>query len=405
MWANERGSTLPLAAGVVLLVVVLLLAVLATAEMAVERVRQQTSADLAALAGANALCKSRQTARVIDFTIWARNTALDAMYLAAAIVSIASAGAGSEAFAVPLEFQKATIRPVELLEKSKSVVDGGAAFLAMGNSARIIKANGSQDHGLAVPLPLVGGRTRLSRRYIDLTKLITVYDRRIEIAVSQMERVLRDYELKKTELAKAGMDSDQINRTAEIQALLTKVRQTSGRVGGLTTQRNRRRRELAKLKANKTTANPGQDGVVAVVYHSSTIVPFTGVFGDVVTGDNLAVAAARVEDGPNNVIIGEEAVKNLLGKGLLGPAGARGAGRLMESVNLVGGKLRGMGRGYGPLGQHLHAVLEKLGLIPPALNESRPALARVDSVLSDTSQVYGVIQKWLALSKQRAKFR
>ncbi|MCK4268223.1 MAG: hypothetical protein KAX16_05285, partial [Actinomycetia bacterium] len=94
LWHDETGTTLPLFIGVIVLVFILLMTTLATTEMAIERTRQQSSADLAALAGANALSKATETKRVIDFSIWARNATLDALYLAAAIASISSAGAG-----------------------------------------------------------------------------------------------------------------------------------------------------------------------------------------------------------------------------------------------------------------------------------------------------------------------
>ena len=94
-----------------------------------------------------------------------------------------SAGAGAEAFAVPLEFQKATIKPIESLEKMRSLTEELGAFYSMANSRDLIRANSASDAGMAVPIPLVAGDNALGQRQSDLEKMIKVYDRRIEQAV------------------------------------------------------------------------------------------------------------------------------------------------------------------------------------------------------------------------------
>ena len=61
---DERGSTVPLVVGTIFVLILFLSAALAITAIARERVRQQATADMAALSGANAIAKSIETARV-----------------------------------------------------------------------------------------------------------------------------------------------------------------------------------------------------------------------------------------------------------------------------------------------------------------------------------------------------
>jgi hypothetical protein len=122
---------------------------------------------------------------------------------------------------------------------------------------------------------------------------------------------------------------------------------------------------------------------VAVVYHPSSPVPFSRPIGGVETGHNLALAAARVAEGPPEAVIGGQAVRNLLaGIGLE----KIGVDRLMGAVNVAGGKIRG-GDQFGPLGAYLKKALDGLGITPPPLTETRPALASVEAVLGEPSKL------------------
>lgn len=389
---NEAGSIAPLVVGFAMLVVFLTCAALATAEMAAERSRQQSSADLGALAGANALSKATDTTRLIDAAIYTRNVSLDVMYLAATAVSIASAGTGAEAFEVPARFQKATAEPVAALEKSKTVIGKTAVVYAIANGAVVIKANGG-DTGLAVPLPLTTGLQGPSQAQKDLKKEVDVYNTRIKISTSQMFEVMQAYKAKKDELRGEGLSDEEIRTHDEVKKLKGQVSRSTGRVGGQTSQRNRHQKALAALDKKSKVFAGGQTGVVAVVYHQSSSIPFTKPFGGLETGNNLALAAARVEDGPDDAVIGEEALSNLLTRAHLPAFAANGATRMMESLNIVGGRIRNLKNDYGLIGGYLGEVLDRLELTPPPLTETRPTLVSVDSVLVDGSEFYATMKQ------------
>jgi len=395
---SESGSITPLVVGVVLLVIVMTCAALATSEMAAERARQQNSADLGALAGANALSKATNTTRLIDGAIYARNVTLDVMYLAATVVSIASAGTGAEAFEAPAKFQEATEEPVAALEKSKTVIGETAVVYSIANGATIIKANGG-DSGLALPLPLLTGFRDASQAQKDLEREVAVYNARIKISTGQMFDTMQAYKEKVAELKSAGLSDAEIQNRGEIDKLKHQVRESTGRVGGQTSQRNRHQKKLAALRKNSGVFAGGQTGVVAVVYHRSSAIPFTDPFGGLETGDNLAVAAARVEDGPSEATIGEEALANLFARAHLPDAVANGVDRMMESLNIAGGKLRGLKQDHGPLGAYLSDALDTLDLMPPSLTETRPALASVDSVLKDSSELYALAGQAIVMAR------
>lgn len=395
---DEAGSTVPLVVGFVMLAVLLTCAALATAEMAGERARQQSNADLGALAGANALSKATDTTRLIDGAIYTRNVSLDVMYLAATAVSIASAGTGAEAFAIPARFQKATAGPVAALEKAKAVIGETAVLYTIANGASIIKANGG-DSGVAIPVPLIAGFQEPSQAQKDLRREVDAYNARIRISTAQMFEVMQAYREKKGELKTEGLSDEEIKNDDEIKRLKSRVSEYTGRVGGQTSQRNRHQKELAALNKKSAVFSGGQTGVVAVAYHRSSAIPFTKPFGGLKTGDNLAVAAAGVEDGPVEATIGEEALANLMSRAHLPAAAADSANWMMESLNIVGGKVRNLKNDYGPIGGYLGEALDALGLTPPPLTETRPTLAPVDSVLADGSKFYATMKQAGALIK------
>ena len=390
---REDGSTAILMVGVVLFLTVALFAGLATSEMAAERVRQQTSADLGALAGANALSKATQTTRLIDFSVWARNTTLDALYLAATGIAIASAGTGAEAFELPIEFQKTTEGPILKLEAAENTINETAVVYAIANGAIVIKANDSHNFGLAVPLELGSSTTPMSAAEVDLRRRIKVSEKRGEICGNKMKEAAKAYYAKKDELIRQGKSAQEIVDDPEVTALKHKVSQFSGGLGGNATQRNRLRKALEKLNKNKGKAFAGRDGVIGLVYHPSSRLPFSNLFGGIQTGDNAAIAAAAVVDGPPSATIGEEAIRNLL-KGARVPAeAADGLNWMAESINVVGDDMRNLEKRYGPIGGLIKKALSGLGLVPPPLTETRPALVSVDKTLSDSSKIYGLAKK------------
>ncbi len=389
---GERGSTVPLVVGTIFVLILFLFAALAITAIARERVRQQATADMAALSGANSIAKSMETARVIDGTIWARNVTLDAMYFAATLVTIGSAGAGAEAFAVPLRFQQVTIKPVEALERTRAGVERAAVTYAVLNSAAIVKANGANYSGVAIPFPLTPGESMLSQRQKDLKKMISVYGDRIDSAKKDFNKTAIDFEEKKASLHHEGLEENEIKNDPRYKGLLKRVREESGRVGGLTTQRNRRRNELARLARNEPFA-VGSDGVVAIVYHPSEDVPFSVALGTVSTGRNVAVAAATMVDGPETETIGDEAIRRLFDGMPAGTSVVGGVDALTDAVNLLGSAARELPQEYGPLGHWLYTALDRLGLVPPPLNEVRPALTNVEDVAGENS-VYKVIKEW-----------
>lgn len=389
---NETGTTLPLFIGMIVLVFILLMTTLATTEMAIERTRQQSSADLAALAGANALCKATDTKRVIDFSIWARNATLDALYLAAAIASISSAGAGSASFKVPLDFQKATIKPVEALERTKAAVVKSAMVYSAANGMSVVKANDKKNSGLVVPVPLFTEKSGPSQRQKDLTKMIATYEGRIDQSKGEMNEAILEYEEKKTQLLQDGLKKPAMKKDRDVRRLRSKVHETSGRVGGLMSQRNRRRRELDRLKNKDSGSGSLQDKVVAVVYHPSTLIPFTSMLGGIETGDNIAIAAAVVADTPDDMIIGEDAIKNLFSKNKALKVMSGGMGRILDSINLVGHKARRLESDYGVMGGYVGQALDKIGIMPPSITQTRPALISVEKAVADKNGIYKLIR-------------
>ncbi len=392
LWHNEAGTTLPLFIGVIVLVFILLMTTLATTEMAIERTRQQSSADLAALAGANALSKATETKRVIDFSIWARNATLDALYLAAAIASISSAGAGSASFKVPLDFQKATIKPVEALERTKAAVVKSATVYSAANGMSVVKANNKKNSGLVVPVPLFTEKSGPSQRQKDLTKMIETYEGRIDQSKGEMNDAVLEYEEKKTQLLRDGMKKPEMKKHRDVKSLRSKVHETSGRVGGLMSQRNRRRRELDRLKNTDSGSGSLQDKVVAVVYHPSTRIPFTSMLGGIETGDNIAIAAAVVADTPDDMTIGEEAIKNIFSKNRALKVTSGGMGRILDAINLVGHKARSLESDYGVIGGYIGQALDKIGIIPPSITQTRPALISVEKAVADKNGIYKLIR-------------
>ncbi len=392
IWRDETGSTLPLFIGIVLFSLVLLMVALATTEMTRERVRQQSSADLGALAGANSLSKANETARLIDFSVWARNVTLDALYLAAAIATIGSAGSGAAAFKVPLEFQKATIKPIEVLEKTRTAVCQAAKVHAAINGMSIIKANDQNNSGLVVPIPLTEGPLGLTQRQKDLGKMIETYGKRIDQAEGEMGDAIMKYENKKGELAGDGLEKKQISSDKTVKEMRARVHETSGRVGGLMSQRNRRRRELRGLDGKNGVAGL-QDKVLAAVYHPSTMVSFTPMLGGVKTGRNIAIAAGTVADGPPDATIGEEGIKELFSGNTALSYMGEGLNRILDSVNWIGNKAKGLGKDYGIIGSYVSKALDKIGVIPPSLTQTRPALIGVDEALKDESKIYDLLRR------------
>lgn len=390
---KERGSTTILAVGVVLLIFVALFAGLTTSEMATERVRQQTGADLGALAGANALSKATQTTRLIDFSVWARNTTLDALYLAATGIAIVSAGTGAEAFELPINFQKATDGPIFKLESARNVINETAVVYAVANGASVIRANDSHNFGLAVPLALGAAESPMSVKELDLRRRIKVSERRADISRNKMNKVGREYYAKKEELIRQGKSDKEVADDPEVAALKHKLHQFSGSIGGNSNYINVLRKKLGELDKGKGAAFAGRDGVIGLVYHQSSRLPFSHVFGGIETGDNVAIAAAAVVDGPPTATIGEEAIRNLLVGARVPPEAADGLNWMAESINVVGHDMRNLEKRYGPIGGIINKALGGLGLVPPPLTETRPALVSVDKTLSDSSKIYGLAKK------------
>ncbi|KKK88882.1 hypothetical protein LCGC14_2738680, partial [marine sediment metagenome] len=278
---------------------------------------------------------------LIDFSLWARNTTLDALYLAAAIATIGSAGTGASAFKVPLEFQKATIKPIEALEKTRAAVCQTVKIHAAANGMSIIKANDQNNSGLVVPIPLTESLLESTQRQKDLEKMIETYGSRIDQAKGEMGDAIIKYETLKEELADDGLDTKEMQKNATVKKLKARVHQTSGRVGGLMSQRNRRRRELRGLDGKNGVVGL-QDKVLAAVYHPSTMISFTPMLGGVKTGNNIAIAAGTVADGPPDETIGEEAIKELFSGNKTFSAMGDGLGRVLDAVNWIGQKGDGL---------------------------------------------------------------
>ncbi len=392
----DDGSVLPILLAVVLLAFVLLMVGLASAAMAREKTRRQASAEFTALAGAGSLAKATETVRIIDFSIWSRNMTLDAMYLAATVATIGTAGAGVEAFAVPLRFQRATIRPLESLEKAREVTRELAVVHALANSAAISEANSPGDKGIAVPVPLFVKQVGVSQRAQDLKNMIDSYDARIRQAKDELDETLRQRTELREVLDETRQSSAEIETNEEMVHVQRQVRERSGRVGGLTTQRNRRRKELAGLQAS-TPLTVGSKGVISVVWHRDKQIDFTALFGGLRTGNSVSFAGAQVLDAPPTVIIGERMIDETLSGHGAGRGVADGLSWLLESINLMGSKGRSLKKDYGVIGAFMQGALDKIGIIPPPINEVRPSLVDPEKVIGNRSKLLDLAKKALPL--------
>lgn len=378
---HQQAQTLPFVAAVIFLIFVVLLVSLAMSSVSLERTNQQAAADAASLAGANVLAKGVQLIKLVDFIVWMRNAVLETLYIAATIATIATLGSASALFEVPISFDKATQGAVIALERTKEVIKEITPIYAVGNSVAYLQANNANNYyGLAVPFPLDFSVSKPSAAEEVLKKKIEAKNRELIEARQAMADAWVDYYNRKNEL-----DKEEIATDVLLKRLKKEAEQASGRVGGLTAWRNRYVAELRRLEtARGRFFKAGQDGMVAIVFHESSPVPFGSFFSGSETGFNIAVSAAKVEEGEKNFVIGEEAINNLFSKvPVLGRVG-EALPWLLDALNIWGGNLRNLGNKYGIVGQFIGQALNRLNLVPPDITEVRPVLAGTQAVAKDT---------------------
>jgi len=394
---EQRAQTLPFVAGVILLIVVLLMVSLSISSLSVEETNQQAAADSAALAGANVLAKSTQTIEIINFIIWLRNIILDVLYAAVTIADIASLGSATGLYELPANFQAATGPAIDGLYSAKEAVKEIAPVYAVGNSIAYIQANNTNGYfGLAMPFPVDLNAVPPTAVERSLKGRIEERNHEIGSARQRMDKVWIEYYKRKNYLKNKGLSADEIRRDEKIIELLHEGRKKSGRVGGLTSSRNKWSRKLSALEAKRGKYfKAGQDGLVAIVVHKSTNIPFSSYFGGQKTGFNVAVAAAKAKGGKAGIVVGQEAIKNLFASTpVLSQAGGALAW-LLDALNIFGRKTESLGNKYGIVGRYFVKVLKKLNLVPPKITEMRPALTNTKAVTRNTidSQLGGLVGK------------
>ncbi len=394
---DQEAQTLPFVAGVILLIMALLMTSLAISSLSIESTNQQAAADSAALAGANVLAKSTQTIEIINFIIWLRNFILDVLYTTVTIADIASLGSVSGLYEIPVNFQTATSSAMDGLYEAKEVVKEIAPVYAVGNSIAYIQANNTNGYyGLAVPFPMRLQAPPPTAAERSLKGRIEARSREIGRARMVMDKVWIAYYQRKNYLKKQGLSADEIRRDEKIIELLRAGRKKSGRVGGLTSSRNKWSKELDALEAKRGKYfKAGQDGLVAIVVHQSTDIPFSSWLGGQKTGFNIAVSAAKVQSGGAGIVVGQDAIKNLFaGTPVLAQTGGA-LTWLLDALNIFGRKVDRLGGKYGFIGRYLVKGLKKINLVPPKITETRPVLTNTKKVTRNTidSQLGGLVGK------------
>lgn len=354
---------------------------LVVSSISLERTDQQATADSSALAGANALAKGIQTIKLINFIIWSRNITLEVLYIAAVIATIATLGSAYALFEIPLKFEKATQSAVAALEKAKQITKEITPAYAVGSSVAYIQANGDgNNYGIAIPFPLDFNVNVPSAEERQLKERIINEEHRLNDARALMADAWVTYYDRKNMLKK-----DEIVKDQQLKNLRKIAEDKSGSVGGLTSQRNKLSKELDRLEGKRGRFfNAGIDGMVAIVGHSSTVVPFSSFFGGRQTGFNVALSAAKAAEGKADFVIGQEAVKNLSAKV---PVLNQVGGTLIwfiDAINITGRNVDNLGDRYGSVGGTVVAALNRLNLVPPDITEVRPALTNIQEVTKNT---------------------
>lgn len=394
---DQEAQTLPYIAGVILLVVALLMASLAISSLSIEGTNQQAAADSAALAGANVLAKSTQTIEVINFIIWLRNIVLDVLYAVVTIADIASLGSATGLYEIPANFQAATGPAIDGLYAAKEAVKEIAPVYAVGNSIAYIQANNTNGYyGLAVPFPIEFNAPPPTAAERSLKGRIEERNRDIGRAREKMDNVWIEYYKRKNYLKSQGLSADEIKRDEKVIELLQSGREISGRVGGLTSSRNKWSKELAALEAKRGKYfRAGQDGLVAIVVHQSTSVPYSAWLGGQDTGFNVAIAAAKAQKGRAGVVVGQSALRNLFAGTPVLKQLSGALTWLLDALNIFGRNTESLGEKYGVVGRYFVKALKKLNLVPPEITETRPVLTNTKAVTRNTidSQLGGLVGK------------
>jgi len=378
----EQGQILPLVAATVVLSLLVLLAVFTFYHTLEIRTQNQTLADLAALAGANKLSQGVQAQRSIAFIIWSRNTVLDGLYLAAAILSVSSGGLATELFTIPRTFQSITAPVIEKLETADEAVAKMAVVASVKEGMAVGKNNGLNGSSYAVPIPLFSTSSGKSQKQLDLERLIKMYSERIAQAQAELEVVSTAYYQVKAQL-EADPNNESLKK--EFDRLSKELKEKAGRLGGLTRWKNQREKELAELKTKETFLAGGQDGVIGFVWRQNANLSASSLIGAVNSGANVSMAAAKVVDSQTNQVVGEQAFRNLAAKipGL--QTTSQGFIYVLKALSLFSERTNDFLSQFGLLSSSLGRFLKSI--LPPNIKAAKPALAPVQDVLKDESRL------------------
>lgn len=378
----QQGQILPLVAATVVLSLLVLLTGFTFYQILETRTKNQTLADLAALAGANKLSQGVQAQRSIAFIIWSRNTVLDGLYLAAAVLSVSSGGLATELFTVPRTFQKITAPVIEKLETADEAIAKMTVVASMKAGTTVGKGNGLNGSSYAVPIPLYSSSSGKSQQQLDLERLIKMYNQRIAQAQAELEEVSTTYYQVKAQLE---ADSNNESLKNELARLKEELKEKAGRLGGLTRWKNQREKELAELRTKETFLAGGQDGIIGFVWQNNSNLSVSSLIGSVNSGANVSLAAAKVMDSKTNQVVGEQALRSLAAKipGL--QTTSQGFIYVLKAVSLFTDRanefLSQFGFLSGSLGRFLKSIL------PPNIKAAKPALAGVQEVLKNKSKL------------------
>ncbi len=378
--SNQQASTLPFIAGIILLVVLITLMSLSMSSISEERTDQQAVADISSLAGANVLARATQHIKIIDYVTWLRNMSQEILYLAATTATIRTGGEARELFAIPQKYEMTTQSAIDRLERSKEKIKEIAPIYAMSASISSIRLNDTNEYyGFSIPFKSDFDLLQPTEKEQELYNKIEIKRVDLKSARQEMADAWVDYYELRAELEnKSDIRIIKLRQIAE---------KKSGRVGGLTSWRNRWTKQLDVLEEERGKyLNVGENGLVAILFHSSTEVPFTSTFGGIETGNNIAMAASRVIDDSENLPF-KDASYSLVSDG------GAGDGQIFtnEAINIISPKIDSSFDRFGVVGNFIYSVVSSLRIDRPNLLQVKPVLSSIGDVSGSTlnSGFYG----------------
>lgn len=370
---NQKAQTMPFVAGTIVLTVFITLMSLSISSISQERTDQQAVADSAALAGATVLSRADQALKMIDYIIWLRNAGQEMLYLAATTATIKTRGQASFLFTAPIKFEESTRPSIMKLEEMKTAIKEISPIYAVGAGLRYIQFNNTNDYrGFVLPLPYDYSLINPTEAEKELSAKVAIKKEELKWARQEMADAWVAYYLKKEGSPGGGSGDPGLAELKDI------AEEKSGRVGGLTSWRNRWMKILDELEGNRGKyLNVGKDGVLSIVIHESSEIPYTKIFGGKRTGDNITIAASRVDNGNEKITL--ESVKAKLPESVL-----TRSNWLDEAVNIVNMRQKEVAKSFGLIGEFIVGTRSRINLKPPDLAGSMPALSNSRATTTDS---------------------